>query len=87
MGYIEPMTIVDSGYDLLEIFQSLGRRQPALGAEVVEQFASFDVFEDEIQLCRCFPYVIEAHDVWVIDELHDDYLPFDPKEDTVSLFF
>ena len=80
MGDAEAMAIIHCSDDLLEARQRLGRREPSARAEVVEQLSALDVLEDEVELGRGLPDVVETHDVGVFDELHDDDFALDAEE-------
>ena len=82
---VEAMAVVDSRDDLLEVAEGFLGGEAALAAQVVEELAALDIFKDEVQLGRGLPDVIEAHDVRVLDKLHDDDLALDAVQDAVRL--
>ena len=82
----ECMGVVKSVDDLLEVSQSLNRWKASSIDEKVEELPAFDVLEDEIKFGGRLPHIVEAHDVGVVDELHDDDLALDSVEDALRLF-
>ena len=82
MRYIEVMAVVDSGDDLLKVAQSFRGRKPPVFADIVEELPAFDVLQNQIKLGRGLPDVVKPHDVRVLDEFHDDDLPFDALKDS-----
>ena len=86
VGDVETVAVVDGGDDLLKVAEGFGGGQAALLTEVLEELPAFDVLEDEVKFGGRLPHVVEAHDVGVFDELHDDDLALDSVEDALRLF-
>ena len=64
------MGVVEAVYNSFEVGEGFIWRQKASVDEEVEQFAIFDVFEDEVELCEALEGVVDAHDISVVYELH-----------------
>ena len=79
MGNAKPMAIIHRRNDLLKTRQCLRGREPSARAQIVKELAAVDVFEDEVELGRGFPDVVETHDVGVFDEFHEDDFAFDAE--------
>lgn len=74
MADVELMQVSNAVDDLFEIVDSLVLQQSAALDQVVKKLTSLDVLKNQIEIVLVFPHVVEAHDVGVGDQLHDDNL-------------
>ena len=77
MRNIEVMAVVNGSNDLLKVAQSFRGRKPPVFADIIKELPAFDILQNQIKLGRGLPDVVKPHDVRVLDEFHDDDLPFD----------
>ena len=69
------MAEVEGGDDLPEESSCFFRCQATFLDEVVEQFPSTDVLQDQVQVLSVLVHVVQRQHVLVLDQLHDGDLP------------
>lgn len=71
MDYVERMNVLHSSNDLLEELACLLLWYPCLLDNIVKEFAPARKLHDQVQLARCFNYLVQLHDVRVANQLQN----------------
>ena len=81
------VTEVQGGNNLSKESSRFFRSKAPLLHEVVEQLATADVLQDQVEVLPVLVDVVEGEDVLVLDQLHDGYLPLHLLEHRLTELF
>ncbi len=76
MGDVKSMEVIDGFDDLTKVPENLALRKGTMLTDMVQQFATLNMLQDEVQMCRGLPDIIEVHDVGMVNKFHDDNFTF-----------